>query len=468
MRKQIVVMTVMGMCVLSAWSTVAGQVGGRIPLGKRYINGVYGFSFRTPAGSRRKRDPSKRRLMTWAGRDEQTGAIAWTLAVSHVREAKMTQADLGVYKDALVATLKKEENFRIETAKVIPIAGKAAIDLRGLSGGELRLWQRQLWVEIRPKEFLVFRTSGPLTLKERVNALGAAVAGSLQVVDPTAARKERIANLRRGETLLDGITASILSQALRARPQWYLLKMKNKPAGFVKVEEKARAYKGVDGYAVTAWVMVALPKTPARLVRREMFTTADRKLERWREQWQIGSGKLAQNGAEDGLKDGNMIVCHIDTRGKVHRLKPKKTPQPIYLPRAMGMVLPRLVDLTKPACYAFATYVSSANDFDMRTFTVVGPDKIKTLAGSVDAVRIIDRPAEDEEPATVWVSPKGDLLRMQSGTGLAMDVASEATVLRRFPKAKLIVLALDGKKPPKKPKTGKGPKVPGSGHFDDK
>jgi hypothetical protein len=49
-----------------------------------------------------------------------------------------------------------------------------------------------------------------------------------------------------------------------------------------------------------------------------------------------------------------------------------------------------------------------------------------------------------------------------------MDAATEASVLRRYPKAKLIVLALDGKVPPKKRKGGKGPKAPGSEHFDDR
>ena len=467
MRRHSGVMVVWALCVSLAWTAAAGQVGGGA-LGKRYINGVYGFSFRTPAGAQRKRDFSKKRLVTWTGRDERTGAIAWTLAVSHVREVKMTEADLNRYKDALVKTLEKDENFKIDLARVAPVAGKPAIDLRGTSGGELRLWQRQMWVEIRRSEFLIFRISGPVTLKERIDAIVAAVAESLQVVDPTAARKQRIANLERGESLLNGITPRVMSGVIQPRAQWFMLKMKGKPAGFVKIEEKARAYKGVDGYAVTTWVMMEFPGTPVRLMRREMFTTADRKLERWREQWQAGSGKLARNGAEDGLRDGDMIVCHIDTGGQIRTNKPKKAPMRIYLPRAMGMLLPRLVDLTKPASYAFATYTSLANDFDMRTLTVVGPDKLTTLAGAVEAVRIVDRPAEDEEPATVWVARGGQVLRMQSADGFVMDAATEAAVLRRHPKAKLIVLALDGKVPPKKPKPGKGAKAPGSEHFDEK
>ena len=468
MRTDTVAKVVVGLCVSWVWSASAGPAAGAAALGKRYVNGVYGFSFRTPAGAHRKRDLTKSRLMTWTGRDEMTGAIAWTLTVSHVREAKLTKVDLKTYKDVLAAKLKKDENFQIDVAKVIPMAGKGAIDLRGTSGGELRLWQRQVWVEIRTKEFLVFRISGPVTLKREVDALVGAVAGSLQVLDPTAARKQRAANLRRGESLLEGITPAAMAAALYPRAQWFLLKMKAKHVGFVKIEEKARAFQGVDGYAVTTWLMVQFPKTPVRLMRREMFATPDGQLERWREQWQSGSGKRAQNGAEDGLKKGEVIVCHIDTGGKIHTLKPKKAPRGtyrpgtkvrrrIYLPRAIGMLLPRLVDRAKPASYAFATYTSAANDFDMRTFTVVGPEKLTTLGGAIDAVRIQDRPAEDEEPATVWVNSRGELLRLHSADGLVMDVASEAGVLRRFPKAKLIVLALDGKKPPKKPKKPKAP-----------
>jgi hypothetical protein len=46
---------------------------------------------------------------------------------------------------------------------------------------------------------------------------------------------------------------------------------------------------------------------------------------------------------------------------------------------------------------------------------------------------------------------------MSSPHGLGMVASTEAMVLRKYPKARNIVLAMDGKMPPKKPKKPKKP-----------
>ena len=90
-----------------------------VPLGKRYVNVLHGFSFASPMGARRKHDFSRSRLISWTGRDKATGAIAWTLTVTHVAEVKSKDVPLGTYMNALVAKLKKEENFTIEASKLV-------------------------------------------------------------------------------------------------------------------------------------------------------------------------------------------------------------------------------------------------------------------------------------------------------------------------------------------------------------
>lgn len=458
-----------GLVCAALWGGAAWG-GSPVALGKRYTSMLRGFSFRTPAGAQRKRDLSRRRLMTWTGRDQASGAVAWTLTVLHVVDTKTVDVPLKEYKDRLVATLKKEEGFETEKAVLATVADRPAVDIRGMAG-DLRFWQRQLWVLLpaesgaattKPKappvrRFLIFRISGPLTIKAKLSAIVQAVAGSLKLFDPTEVRKQRRAALERGQKLLDSITAGQLAAAVLPTPRWYLLRWQDKPVGFLKIEEKQREYRGTDGYVVTTWGLIRIPKTPARLLRREMFTTANRDLERWREYWQSGSGPLAKNGAEDGLKVDNVIVCHVDSGGRIDTYRKEKVPQDIYLPRAMGMLLPRLVDLSKTTAYAFASYTSYENELDMRTLKVLGAEKIETAGGRLDTIRLTDRPAEDEEPIALWVDAKGRLLRMRTADGLVMDVASEAAVLRRFPKAKLVILALDRKKPPKSAKKPKSP-----------
>ena len=106
----------------------------------------------------------------------------------------------------------------------------------------------------------------------------------------------------------------------------------------------------------------------------------------------------------------------------------------------------RLVDLTRPAKYAFASYASLENNFDMRTFAVIGTEKIATVRGEVQAVRATDQAAANAEPATLWLGPDGKLLRMKSADGLVMNASARGAVLRRYPKAGAVVSAPTGLK----------------------
>ena len=230
-----------------------------------------------------------------------------------------------------------------------------------------------------------------------------------------------------------------MAAAIVTQPRWYLLKLKDKNVGFTRTIETAATRQGAKGYEVITWVMFQQAKTERRFGRRAMFTTADRKLERWNEALLTGEGRNTRRDSEEGMKQAKMIVCYVSPNGGSMQTH-KKTLNPpviraIYLPRAMGAILPRLVDLKKPATYAFAVYNSSTNDFDMRTFTVVGPQQIDLQARTLSAIRITDRMAADAEVATLWVDGDGVLLRMKTTDGLVMDQSTRTGILRRFPGA---------------------------------
>ena len=138
--------------------------------------------------------------------------------------------------------------------------------------------------------------------------------------------------------------------------------------------------------------------------------------------------------SEEGLKQDKLIVCNVLQAGQSRPLK-KQVPHLIYLPQALGQLLPRLIDLDKPAAYAFAVYSSETNSFDMRTFTVLGTDRIAVGNRHVQAVKATDQAAAGAEAATLWLDTDGNLLRMQTADGMTMTPASRDAVLRRFPKA---------------------------------
>ncbi|MDP7161937.1 MAG: hypothetical protein QF792_00400, partial [Phycisphaerae bacterium] len=92
-----------------------------------------------------------------------------------------------------------------------------------------------------------------------------------------------------------------------------------------------------------------------------------------------------------------------------------------------------------PASYAFATYDATGNNFNLRTFTVEGPEEIELSGRRVQAVRVTDQLSADAPPATMWIDKKGNLLIMEAAGGLVMEVATGQAVLRRFPNAEEII-----------------------------
>jgi hypothetical protein len=224
---------------------------------------------------------------------------------------------------------------------------------------------------------------------------------------------------------------------------WFLMSLKDKPVGFMKVVQAQPHQTGLAGYEVTTWAMSQVPGDKPRLYKRYLFASASGDLEHWGEQLQVGSGKDSSVFVQSGMmadmvadrgqkKPVRMIKCDLGTDQKTKsQRKILGDVKGIYLPYAYGELLPKVVDLKQPKSYLFATYAPGSNDFDMRTFTVVGPSKITMAGKEVDAVKIVDKKSEDAEPVQMWVNPDGDLLRIQSDVGLVIEQSTHEAVLRR-------------------------------------
>ena len=418
---------------------VAREAAGRVELDKRYVDPMHGFSLRPPAGTERRREFSAAKLVSWALRDEKSGAVVWTLTVLQAVEGKPV-TDLKPYAEALADKLRTEENFHMEKDFVLgPVAGKAAIDLRGLTGG-VQMWQRQVWVLAEPKRFLIVMISGSETMKAELDDVCSRVLATLQLSDPEEARQRQRKSIQRGQDFLAALNDAQFSAALEPGPTWFLLRMKDKDVGFRRVVEAPARVEGASGYKVTMWVLLDLPGLDVRLMKHEMFVTPDQTVETWSKRVQIGGDKSARVIDETALKQQDLLVCN-SLEDRQTQTRKKKVPDKIYLPQATGMTLPRLIDLKTPEAYAFAAYNSEQNDFDMRTFTVLGKETISFGGRNVEAIRATDQAAIDAEPATLLLDEKGRLLRMEAD-GLEMERSTEQAVLRRFPKAAAIVKEL--------------------------
>ncbi len=429
-------------CVAAICIIATGQdkpVEEKIELDKRYVDTLRGFSLRPPAGTERRRDRVAARLVSWSKRDEESGAIAWTLSVLQATNDQKN-IDMKKYAETLKRQLEQGEDFRNVTTELSPVANKAAIHIRGVAAG-VQMWQRQVWILASAGRFLIIKITGPKNNADQLDKICDAVLATVEITDPNELKKHRKEMLEKGQELLAGITDKELEKAVDTEARWFLMKLDKKDVGFMLVREAITRTKGEHGYEVRQWIMTQLPKDQPRLMRSVMFTNADRSLERWTQSLQIGSGQTAVQIGEDGMKQKDLIVCDVSNAGRISTQQ-KSVLDNIYLPKAMAFMLPRLVDLDKKAAYGFATYASQSNSFDMRSFTVVGPDSITVDSRKVNAIHIIDRPAEDADASDVWVDEKGKLLRIESPDGLILEPASKAAVLRQFPNAETIVKKL--------------------------
>jgi hypothetical protein len=424
--------------LLAACSSLWAQSAPAVELDRRYIDPLHGFSIRPPAGAERARDPSTSRLVSWNLREK--GNIVWTLAVQQFVETQ-DKIDLPAYSKALVDKLKSDGRLNVSSCTLTKVADKPAIDLCG-TPAKLAFYQRQVWVQAEAGRFLVFQITGPQDMQAKLDDLLTASLVTAQFIDPQAAKAAREKSLAAGAELLKALTDQKMAAALHSQ-QWFVLQIKGKDAGFILRSDSAGRIQDVDGFQVTVWKYVQVEKDKPFLSKEVLLASANAATERWKMQQQIGAGGAeTQSVAEDGMRVDSRIVCSVDYAGKVSSQK-RTIPDVPYLPRATGLLLPRLVDLGKPASYAFGTYVTESNDFDMRTFRVIGPEKVSQDGKVVDAIKCADQAAADSEEALLWLTDKGDLIRMEAPEGVVLQAATHEEVLRKFPSADTLLKATE-------------------------
>ncbi len=413
----------------------AGDLQAKVELGRRYIDEMNGFSLRPPLDTERKRDPSTSRLVTWLKRDSKTGAIAWTLSVLRWTSSEKN-LDLKAYSKVLARSLRSRENFKVDSTSVSPVGGKGAIHLSGHSSGALRMWQRQAWIYREDGNFLVIEVKGPLGNEIELNKLCQEVLETVELKDPKAAKAQRVDNLARGRELLQSITKEKIKESLITDPQWFLLRMKDKNIGFMLYQEKAATVDGVAGFEVYSRLMLQFSDDQPKMFKsRKLFSSSDSSYDKWSERQQVGSGKKALSVGEDGLRQDHMIVCNIANGGQVNTRKKPVPKTGIYIPRAMIEILPRLIDLDKPASYGFASYTTQFNDYDMLTFSVIGTEKLTFGDKEITVYTSSMQPNPTLEASKFWLTKKGMVLRMESPDGLVLQQATRDEILKVFPDA---------------------------------
>ncbi len=426
-------------CVMLATGLLAAMAGqaAEPELGPRHIDPVNGFSLCPPAGVERDRSTATTRLAKWVMRDARTGAIAWQLIVR--KEAgPAAGVSLNAFARQVHAGLKKLPAVRVEKAAVTEVLGKPGIETIVIQGTRGQRWQRDLWAKTPSGHLLVLSISGALGLRGQMDKLLGQVARTWQLSDPREQAEVRKANLQRGSELLAGLTRAKLTAALAGKDQWFLYRRGENDMGYMRVQEKTARRGTAQGVEISTKAGLSLPGNQSMVIHRVMFAAADRSKEYWTETAEVlRAGKVVRRMSEEGTCSGSLIVCKVTSDGK--SATRKKPLEPVmaatYLPRAFALLLGKLTDLSSPGSYGFATYTTAENDFDLRTFTIVGKAKVTLGSKSTQVVQASDQLAADAAPAMLELGTNGSLLRMRTDGGIVMKQSTRSAVLRRYPDA---------------------------------
>ena len=430
-RKTACVILVAGILTATAGTAAESK------LGPRHIDPVNGFSLCPPAGVKLDRRVATTRLAKWVMRDARTGAIAWQLIVRKEAGPK-DGVSLAAFARQIAAGLRKQPQIRVEKAAVITLLGKPGVETAVIQGTRNQRWQHDLWARTSSGHLLVLSISGALGLRDRMDKLLGQVVRTWRLSDPREQAEVRKTNLQRGRALLAGLTQAKLAAAVTGQERWFLYRRGDKDIGFMRVTAKQARRDSTQGVEVSTRACLSLPQGQSMAIRRVMFADARRSKEYWSETAQVlRGGKVIRRMSEEGTCEGSLIVCKVTSDGKSATRKKPLEPNTaaIYLPRAFTLLLGRLTDLSTPGAYGFATYTTTANEFDLRSFTVVGPAKVTLGSQSKPCVEATDQVAADAAPAALKLASDGSLLRMQADGGIVMEQSTRSAVLRRYPDA---------------------------------
>jgi hypothetical protein len=325
----------------------------------------HGFSFVPPEGALSQPPQGSGMIAKWVGLDARGNVVAWTLTFYKARpeeaaKANLEAADLRRYCRTLQERLAAETRLEIETTRVITVAGKGAIDVVGsFALGKGRQFRRQVWVLTGPQEFLVVKVEGPLHESKSLTDLTDSVLETLRVMEADELLKARLDGIRRGSALLTDLTGPAgpdrLRSVLQDPPQWFLLRLDGEPMGFKAQAEAASQRKGTSGVQIRSWSMHRFPGKNPIAQEETLFVADGLQTEAWEARCRMGTSKSPIVETESGLvRDGRQLTCEWSRNGKGATLQReiptevfvgKTRIRNVHLPRAMGELLPRLVDL---------------------------------------------------------------------------------------------------------------------------
>ncbi|MBI5723306.1 MAG: hypothetical protein HZA50_05060 [Planctomycetes bacterium] len=425
---------------------------------RRYNAPIHGFSLCPPEGMERMAISSGKSGATAVWTYEYPMAPANSVMLSVHRATKEQVVDLDKFAKALPVELGREEQFQTDSTRIDKVCGKPVIYLSGRRKVK-GIHQHYAWILTDPDSFLVIKVVGTETLKNRTEKTFRGAIDGLKIIDRNSAIAARNLNLERGEALLGTITAAKIAAAIEpADSEWFIIRKDNNDVGFMWRQFAMSRRENTNGFVVNLFVSFRQDKLSRLMKIQDMFATPERLKEKWVERQRQMTGSDEVSGWAECLLVQDLIKFHaiycareishtynLPQLSREPESRPDGSPdksRPVirklgnaYLPRAMAVLLPALIDLNKPASYSFATYSGEINSLELFTLTVAGRQTITMDGKAVQAFRLTQQDKDDSDENSLWVDSAGKLLRIVDAEGFVTERSTEKAVLNLFPTA---------------------------------
>jgi hypothetical protein len=413
---------------------------------QEYVDGSFGFAVRPLAGAtvdRRKRTVEGHVQLAQFVRME----VAWSMSVRLWTSSR--PIDVPAAKEAMFASLSRDyPDLQVTEAQAIHVDGRDGARLLGTFTNEGQLWVRQeAVIPLRGQDYILLVLATLVEDRDvAVTAFGQII-DSFKVVRTQAQQEELDAALRRGTALLQDIAADgkkVMPKPLD-KPLYLRLMREGRPIGFLAMFERGGTLEREEGLQMQQQAWLFNPDESVQYQQEDKFVAGNLAVDEWRIITQTMPPKAYDAkqrlvvSVEGGIRRNDKLVVEFTQQVGVTEKQSKVIEtEASYASLAWPVLLPRLVDLSKPELYAFSMYDPERRGLILRTFRVVGPVQVAVGGRQVSAVRIEDSEGLVPPVSQIDVDEQGRLLRISSGP-VETALTSQAEIEREFgPRVKAI------------------------------
>ncbi len=422
----------------------AGAAEGSTPiakgvLGPEYLDGSFGFAVRPLAGARidrRKRMVEGQTQLAQFVRIEVGWSMSIRLWISKrpidvvAAKESMQSALIGAYPD-----------LEITSAETVQIGAREAPRLLGVFSDQGQMWVRQeAVIPLRDQDYVLLVLTAPADDRELARSAFGEILESFKIVRSQVQQEQLKEALRRGAELLGRLGAGASKIAAKAFEQPTCLKLtrEGKPIGFLEIQELATTLEHSEGLQIhqRAWLFNA--DASVQYLQEDKFVASDLGYDESRMLCQLMPSPLVDPkqrlvvSVEGGIRRKDRLVIEYNPHlGVADKQSKVIAVEPSYASAAWPLLLPRLVDLSKPEVYAFSMYDPDRHGLILRTFRITGPVQVQVGGRRVSAVRIEDSEGLLPPVSEIDVDEQGRILRMNSGPVEAVQ-ATTAQLEREF------------------------------------